>query len=239
MLAGGIVLALLPPVGGLPLAAYAAVAALLAGGVVLVPAGVQALIPLLDRTLAGARHPVALLALRRARFARQTASATVSGVVASLALSVAITVMVASFRGAVVDWLDSALPADLYARSTPSAAAADQAFLPPGFVESVARLPGVDRVSASRQVPLQLRPQQPAVVLLTRTLGADPAATLPMLGAVRPPSPTAPGQAGELGVFVSEPAAAIYGWQLGDLIRLPITVAAALPGDTKIGRAHV
>ncbi len=232
LLAGGVVLALLPPVGGLPLAAYAAVAALLAGGVVLVPAGVQTLIPLLDRALAGARHPVALLALRRARFARQTASATVSGVVASLALSVAITVMVASFRGAVVDWLDSALPADLYARSTPSAAAADQAFLPPGFVESVARLPGVDRVSASRQVPLQLRPTQPAVVLLTRTLGADPAATLPMLGAVRPPSPTAPGQAGELGVFVSEPAAAIYGWQVGDLIRLPITEAAAQPGDT-------
>ena len=237
MLAGGVVLALLPPVGGLPLAAYAAVAALLAGGVVLVPAGVQALIPLLDRALAGATHPVTLLALRRARFARQTASATVSGVVASLALSVAITVMVASFRGAVVDWLDSALPADLYARSTPSAAAADQAFLPPGFVESVAQMPGVDRVSASRQVPLQLRPQQPAVVLLTRTLGADPAATLPMLGAVRPLSPTVPGQAGELGVFVSEPAAAIYGWQLGDLIRLPITLAAALPGDTNADTA--
>jgi len=226
MLAGGVALALLPPVGGLPLAAYAAVAALLAGGVVLVPAGVQALIPLLDRALAGPRHPVALLALRRARFARQTASATVSGVVASLALSVAITVMVASFRGAVIDWLDSALPADLYARSSPNAAAADQAFLPPGLVESVAQLPGVARVSASRQVPLQLRPQQPAVMLLTRTLGADPAATLPMLGAVRPARPPVPGQADELGVFVSEPAAAIYGWKVGDLIRLPLAGVA-------------
>ncbi len=238
LLAGGVALALLPPVGGLPLAAYAAVAALLAGGVVLVPAGVQALIPLLDRLLAGARHPVTLLALRRARFARQTASATVSGVVASLALSVAITVMVASFRGAVIDWLDSALPADLYARSTPNAAAADQAFLPPGFVEAVAQLPGVDRVSTSRQVPLQLRPTQPAVVLLTRTLGADPAATLPMLGAVRPASPRVPGQAEELGVFISEPAAAIYGWQVGDMIRLPLVrvqvagVADAPTADT-------
>ena len=231
LLAGGGVLALLPPVAGLPLAAYAAVAALLAGGVVLVPALVQALIPALEQALAwapgaGPRQPIALLALRRARFARQTASATVSGVVASLALSVAITVMVASFRGAVVDWLDSALPADLYARSSPSAAAADQVFLPPGFAARVARLPGVARVAASRQLALQLRPQQPTVALLARPLGPDAAATLPMLGAVRPASVPTPGEAAELGVFVSEPAAAIYGWQVGDLITLPLVAGS-------------
>ena len=232
LLAGGGALALLPPVAGLPLAAYAAVAALLAGGVVLVPALVQALIPALEQALAwtpgaGPRQPIALLALRRARFARQTASATVSGVVASLALSVAITVMVASFRGAVVDWLDTALPADLYARSSPSSAAADQVFLPPGFAARVAGLPGVSRVVASRQVALELRPQQPTVALLARPLGPDAAATLPMLGAVRPASVPAPGAAAELGVYVSEPAAAIYGWQVGDLITLPLGVVSA------------
>ena len=54
-----------------------------------------------------------------------SSSATVAGVVASLALSVAITVMVASFRGAVLDWLGSVLPADLYLRSSGSAASAD------------------------------------------------------------------------------------------------------------------
>ncbi len=114
LLAAGAALALLPPVLGLPLAAYAAVAALLAGGVVLVPAVVQALLARQGALVA----PVLLLALRRARFARQTASATVAGVVASLALSVAITVMVASFRDAVSVWLDTALPADLYARAS-------------------------------------------------------------------------------------------------------------------------
>ena len=238
LLAGGGVLALLPPVAGLPLAAYAAVAALLAGGVVLVPALVQALIPALEQALAwapgaGPRQPIALLALRRARFARQTASATVSGVVASLALSVAITVMVGSFRGAVVDWLDTALPADLYARSNPSSGAADQVFLPPGFAARVAGLPGVARVVASRQVALQLRPQQPTVALLARPLGPDAAATLPMLGAVRPASVPAPGQAAELGVYVSEPAAAIYGWQVGDLITLPLAVVSAGAQDTR------
>jgi putative ABC transport system permease protein len=167
------------------------------------------------------RQPIALLALRRARFARQTASATVSGVVASLALSVAITVMVASFRDAVLVWLDSALPADIYARSSASAASADQVFLPPGFAERVSHLPGVARVQTSRGVPLQLQPQQPAVTLVARQLGEDPAATLPMLGAVLPVVE------GELAVFVSEPAAALYGWTLGQRITLPLRLAGS------------
>ena len=231
LLGAGGGLALLPPVGGLPLAAYAAVAALLAGGVVLVPVLVQALLgggagqPAARQAGPGRaihQNAIGLLALRRARFARQTASATVAGVVASLALSVAITVMVTSFRSAVADWLDSALPADLYARSAASTAAVDPVFLPPGFVDRVAALPGVARVQASRQVALQLRPQQPAVALLARPLGPD-AATLPLLGAVRP------AQAGELGVFVSEPAAALYGWRVGDLIHLPLATGAT-PG---------
>jgi len=222
LLAAGGVLALLPPVAGLPLAAYASVAALLAGGVVLVPALVQLLLARQPRP----RQATLLLALRRARFARQTASATVAGVVASLALAVAITVMVASFRSAVADWLDSALPADLYARSSTSAAAAEQVFLPPGFVDTVAALPGVARVLGARQVALALRPQQPAVVLLARPLGADPAAALPLLGTPRP------AVAGEVGVFVSEPAAAIYGWQVGDAVQLPVPGAA--PGGVAV-----
>ena len=238
LLGAGGLLALLPPVGGLPLAAYAAVAALLAGGVVLVPVVVQALIGGGGDGAArrgGPGHPIWLLALRRARFARQTASATVAGVVASLALSVAITVMVTSFRSAVIDWLDSALPADLYARSSAGAAAADAAFLAPGFVDRVAALPGVARVQAARQVALQLRPQQPALALVARPLGPDAAATLPMLGAVLPAQP------GELGVFVSEPAAALYGWRVGDQIRLPLdgvspsgVTTAAPPGGVVV-----
>ena len=225
LLAAGGGLALLPPVGGLPLAAYAAVAALLAGGVVLVPALVQALLARQGRP----QHALLLLALRRARFARQTASATVAGVVASLALSVAITVMVASFRSAVADWLDSALPADLYARSAGNAAAADQAFLPPAFVARVAALPGVARLVGSRQVALSFSAQQPAVVLIARPLGPD-GSNLPLLGALAPV--VADAAPAEVAVYASEPAAALYGWRVGDRIHLPLglPVAATTPG---------
>ncbi len=112
LLAAG-ALALLPPWRGLPLAAYASVAALLAGGVALVPATVQAL---LDATHRNAQ-PLLLLAWQRARHQRHTASAAVAGVVASVALSVALLVMVGSFRDAVSSWLDGVLPADLYLRT--------------------------------------------------------------------------------------------------------------------------
>jgi putative ABC transport system permease protein len=210
-LAAGGLLALAPPVAGLPLAAYASVALLLGGGVALVPVAVQAL---LERQ-GTPRAALWLLALRRARFARQTASATVAGVVASLALSVALTVMVASFRDAVSSWLDQVLPADLYLRTAPSAAAAEQALLPDGFAASAAALPGVARVQVARQRSLSLDPQQPALALLARPL-ADPAATLPLRGRLLPAAD------GTVSIYASEPAAALYGWSVGDRIRLPI-----------------
>jgi putative ABC transport system permease protein len=213
----GVALAFAPPIAGLPLAAYLSVAALLFGGVALVPALVGALLT----TLPASRRALVLLAVRRARFQRHTASAAVAGVVASLALSVALTVMVTSFRGGVADWLDQVLPADLYARSAGSSTAADQAWLDPAFVGAVAALPGVQRVAASRVRPLQLLPDRPAVTLIARPL-ADPARELPL---VRPPLPPAPG---ETGVYLSEAAAALYDKQPGDRIELPI---GRLPGD--------
>ena len=214
LLALGAAAAFAPPIAGLPLAAYAAVAALLFGGVALIPALVHTL-------LAGWPTPqgaLALLALRRARFQRRTATAAVAGVVASLALSVALTVMVASFREGVSRWLDSVLPADLYARSAGSSGAADQAWLPPDFATRAAALPGVARVEAARQQALPWAPGRPAVVLIARPL-ADPAAALPLLAT---PLPASTLQPGELAVYVSEAMVALYGAQPGSVIRLPL-----------------
>jgi len=209
LLATGGLLALAPPVGGLPLAAYAAVALLLAGGVLLVPPVVHTLLSAKLQP----RRAVALLAWRRAGFARHTAQAAVAGVVASLALSVAITVMVASFRQAVSQWLDAVLPADLYARST------GQTVLPPGLPELAARLPGVLRVAPGRQVAMQVAPQQPPVLLMARELGDQPAQQLPLVGLAEP------AVAGEWSVWVSEPAAALHGWRPGQRIVLPLSGA--------------
>jgi putative ABC transport system permease protein len=250
LLVTGGALALAPPIGGLPLAAYAAVALLLAGGVSLVPAVVALLVraptrraqalagdAVVGRTdnrpaTPGQRAALLLpLAIGRARFARQTAAATVAGVVASLALSVAITVMVASFRAAVADWLGAVLPADLYLRTAPSTGAADQAVLPADLPAAAAQMPGVLRVSPSRQVALTFSPEQPAITLIARPLGDEPARNLPLLGEALPAVP------GTLGVWVSEPAAAIHGWQVGDTLVLPLVregSTAALPTPARV-----
>jgi len=211
LLATGVALAFAPPIAGLPLAAYVAVAALLFGGVALVPAVVHALLG----WIATPRSALALLALQRARFQRATATAAVSGVVASLALSVALTVMVASFRDGVSHWLDSMLPADLYARSAATGGTTEQAWLPPDFLAAAANVPGVARVAATRHRALQMAEGRPAVMLMARPV-PDAASALPLVGTALPPRP------GETGVWVSEAMVDLYGAKVGGTLVLPL-----------------
>ncbi len=226
LLAAGTAAAFAPPLFGLPLAAYAAVAALLFGGVALVPAVVHALLA----AVPAVQGALPLLALQRARFQRRTATAAVAGVVASLALAVALTVMVASFRTGVSDWLGSVLPADLYARTASNGAMAEQAWLPPDFAARAAALPGVQRVQASRSRALQLAAGRPAVALIARPLDS-PQDDLPMLAT---PLPSGAAQAGEVAVYVSEAMVSLYGAAVGSVIDLPLAVQG--PTQPEAGR---
>ena len=115
LLALALGLAWLPPVAGMPLAAYASVALLLLGGIAVLPGLARWLLRGLAPWAAG--HALPLLALERARRLPEVAAVATGGVVASLALSVALTVMVASFRDSVTQWLDVVLPAPYYVRS--------------------------------------------------------------------------------------------------------------------------
>jgi putative ABC transport system permease protein len=214
LLAGGAALALLPPIGGLPLAAYASVACLLLGGVAAVPLAVKGLLA----ALPAPHGAVALLALERARFARHVATAAVAGVVASLALSVAITVMVASFREGVAQWLDQVLPAEVYARSAGSAAANESTWLAAPLLEQAAALPGVARVQASRSRSLLLAPELPAVTLVAQPVDSVGGAmqALPMVSAPLAARSSRPG------VWVSEAMVALHGAVPGSTLTLPL-----------------
>lgn len=207
LIAASALLAALPPVFGIPLAAYVAIGLLLVGGIARLPWGVAWLLQRLQPL--AARHPLTLLALERARRMRGSAAIAVGGVVASLSLAVALTVMVASFRGSVIQWLDAVLPSPLYVRSALQAAGGDAALLPPGFAEAVARLPGVDKVSPLRTSPLQLSAARPALTVLSRPLGTDPAQVLPLTG------PALPVPTGQIGVYVSEAVVDLYGVRPG------------------------
>jgi putative ABC transport system permease protein len=212
----GVALAMLPPIGGLPWAAYAAVAALLFGGIAGVPAGVA----LLLRGVAPPDHPLALVAVERARDQRHAATIAVAGVVASLALAVALTVMVASFRDAVSRWLDQVLPADLYARTAVRTDAADAAFLPPEFLPEAARVPGISRIAATRFVPLSLDATRPPVVLIARPLGDEADRVLPLVGGMKERPADVPPDA--IAVYASEAIEAVYGVRPGERLVLPL-----------------
>ncbi len=218
----GAALAFALPIASLPIAAYGSVALLLLGGIACVPAGVG----LLLAGIRPARNLLALLAIERARHQRDAATIAVAGVVASLSLAVALTVMVASFRGSIIDWLDTVLPADLYARTASSSAAADSAFMDPLLIERAARLPGVDRLEAVRSSLVTMDPERPAVALISRPLG-DAARDLPLVGSLlaaglRPPT-------ANVTVYVSEAMVNLYGASPGRVIALPLPNGQTVP----------
>ncbi len=228
LIAGGALLALTPPVFGIPLAAYVSVALLLVGGITALPW----LIALLYDRLSpwASQRLLPMLAVERARRVRETAAVAVSGVVAALSLAVALTVMVASFRDSVTQWLDVVLPADLYMRTSapsgPSSVAGDTVYFSPEFVQAIAAVKGVSRVSALRTTALLLDASQPAVALVARDI-TDPASSLPMLGNALPVPP------GQVAIYVSEAMVDLYGARPGTVFEPLSRSFRALTLDTR------
>lgn len=207
LLAAGALAALLPAVAGLPLFGFASMALLLAGGVAGVPW-------LARRLLSGwAARPIArvptLLAVRHIHGAPGEAATALCGIVASTALMIAMATMVGSFRGAVDQWIGQVLSADLYLRTEGG----------PGFDPAtqarLAATPGVRSVAFSRQIPLLIEPDRPAVTLIARPVTGRPDSLLQLMESADAPPAATP-------IWVSEPARRIYGWDPGETIALPI-----------------
>lgn len=220
LIAASVALAFVPPVAGIPLAAYAAVALLLLGGMAALPWLLGQLLRLVPQSLL--RQPLALLPVERARRMRRSTTVAVGGVVASLSLAVALTVMVASFRDSMIAWLDAVLPAPLYLRTAGSAGRADAAPLPADLAARIAALPGVQRAQPMRSTSLWLSPDRPAVSLLLRPLHGPQGQQLPWIqGPVQAPAGSTP-------VYVSEAVAQLYGVRPGQ--EWPL-LAQALPSE--------
>ena len=217
LLAAALVLLMLPPVAGLPIPSYLAIACVLLAAIAAVPWLVARLFPLLQRALShyGMKRPVFWLALLRVAQAPGQAASVIAGVVASFALTVAMVIMVASFRLAVADWLEAVLPADLYGRVPISAA---QGAISPELQARISAQPGVVRAEFSRALELSLDPARPAVALLARSVDpAAPAARLPLTG------PAVPAPPGMLPLYVSEGMVDLYGYAPGKRVWLPIS----------------
>jgi putative ABC transport system permease protein len=219
-LAGAALLAL-PPLAGLPIGAYLAIAAWLLAGIACVPLLVKAIASTLVRTAGGPlwRVPAGWLAGTRIAQSPGTVAAALAGVVASFALSSAMAIMVHSFRVSVADWLDTVLPADVYARAPGTGAAP----LDERLQHLIASAPGVARSEFLRVVELTIDPARPPVALLVRDLDTTaPQRQLPLTGRTL----SAPADA--IPVWISEPMLDLYRLAVGQRIALPL----ATTGDT-------
>ncbi len=198
-----------PPVNGLPLFGYFSIALMLIGTLMLLPR----LATLAWRGIPQPRQPAVSLALTQLRGAPGQATVSLASIVASVSLMVSMGIMVHSFRGSLEAWLEQVLPADLYFRAGP---VGDSAYVPAEVQERIRALPGVRRVDFIREQQLLLDPQRPRVIVIARDIDrAAPQRTLPLIASVEPVQDPPP-------VWVNEPAAAIYGYSVGQVISIPL-----------------
>ena len=203
-------LSLLPPLDGVPVSGYLAIALILIGAVLALPGTT----PWAMRLLTGRRST--LVRLARARLAAAPGQAVVAGagVVASVALAVSMAIMVASFRDSLDAWLGRMLPADLYLRASESTASG---FLDPASVAQVAALPGVVSVRPVRFETLRLAGVQGAIALIARPVHGS--SGLPLVaGTIQPvggPDPLPP-------TWISEAMADRLRLGVGDRLDLPV-----------------
>lgn len=211
LLGAGLALAQAPPVGGLPVFGYAAIASMLVGVITLMPW----LTGLLARIGGTPDTAVAQLCLAQLKGSPGRVAISTAAIVASFGLMVAMATMVASFRGSLDAWLTDALPADLYLRA---AHGTEAGFLTPAEQRLVAAVPGVARAQFQRTQNLLLAPDRPPATLLARAIDVSaPRAGLPLMGPKRLPESGAPPPA-----WVSEVFADLYGVHPGARIELPI-----------------
>ena len=215
----------LPPVAGIPIGAYLAIAVLLVAAILVKPVIAPWLFGPLQRWLSRRRLTADgapwWLATTRLAATPRFAAIGAAGIVASFALMVAMATMVASFRVSVDQWLARVLPADIYVRPA-SAPAGSLGSTTATFSEQDQRTlsthPKIERAEFSRNLKVTLDPSRAPVSLIARPVDRDDAARkLPLTGEALAWQRGMPPPA-----WVSEAIVDIYGTRVGADITLPI-----------------
>jgi len=201
----------LPPIGGLPVFGYAAIALMLVGTLLLLPRLARALLA----RIPAPRASGAALALASLRAAPGQATVSLAAIVAAVALAVSMAIMVSSFRDSLAAWLDRVLPADVYVRA---GGAQSSGWLEPSDQRTLASLPGVRQAEFMRVLRVLVRDDEAAVVLLARDLDrATASERIALIGdAIDVPTDRPPP------AWISEAYADRFGASPGATITLPV-----------------
>lgn len=205
----GATMAWLRPVAGIPLPGYIAIAQLLIGSVLLVPALLHAVLRHAPRT----GHTVADTALAQLQGSAGICAVSVASIIVSFSLMVAMSIMVHSFRTSFEEWLIKLLPATLQLRAAPGT---DTAVLSPLQQQHLAQLPGVTRVESRAIRPFYWQDHSAPVTLIARDIDAKSAGdVLPLLEQVAVPASATP-------VWISQTLQDLYGLKVGQTMELPL-----------------
>jgi putative ABC transport system permease protein len=207
----GSALAWLPPVGGLPVFGYAAIAALLLGAVLLVPTVTMRALGLAPRT-----HRIVLdTAVSQLKENVASSALSLASIIVSFSLMVAMAIMIYSFRISFDHWLGKLLPADMQLREP---FGSDTAFWSQDDQAKLAVVAGVARVEFRRTRQVLLDPRRAPVTLIARGANdGDTAAQLPLIRSI----PIAPdGKAPP--AWISEALQDLYGYKMGDVLEIPL-----------------
>ena len=210
LLIAGSALAWLPPIGGLPVFGYLAIAALLLGAVLLVPA-----VTVRTLALAPSSHRVVMdLGVAQLRENVGMSALSLASIIVSFSLMVAMAIMIFSFRVSFDHWLRKLLPADLQVREP---FGNDTAYWSSADQNRLAGIAAVSRVEFRRSRQLLLDPNRVPVTLIARgDRDSDTAAELPLVAQIGLIS-GADGSA-----WISEALQDIYGYKLGETFALPL-----------------
>lgn len=142
----------------------------------------------------------------------------VAALAVAVAVSLSVAITIASFRTAVVDWLNATLVGDLYL-SAPSGPGSPAAAFPEELALRFAALPGVERVHLLHVAGLPREGAEPAPTLLGVDTDPDAFDGFQLRAGERETARAA--VAAGAAALVSEPLAERRGLRLGDTVRIP------------------
>jgi putative ABC transport system permease protein len=198
---------LLPPIAGLPLPGFIAIALLLIGTVIAMPSIVHTVL----RHAPLVRAIPYQVAIAQIAGTARYATLSVSAILVSFSLMVSMAIMVTSFRTSLDNWTHRLLPADVYLRL---GYVGQSAHLDVDTVQRIGHLPGIAHFETGRFARGQLAPDSPPVTLIARSDDNVPIADTLWLTETASQS----SREGGTSAWVSEAAADLHGIRVGNMI---------------------
>jgi putative ABC transport system permease protein len=208
------------PIGGKPIAGYAATLLAIVAMALAAPAAIIGLAAATQNSALALFGPEGLLAVRGLAAALARTSVIVAALATAVAMMASVSIMVSSFRETVIVWLDTQLRADLYVRPAARVSAGEHPALPAEAPALVASLPAVAAVDVFHAFEFEYQGQR-------ATLGAGNSEIVRRYGRLR----FLPGEdrdailrslPGQDRAIVSEPFANKHGVHAGDVLALPL-----------------